>query len=50
MALKFLYKDDNKWNDYFLIQLENLISEYLDSIELKRIGFKPNYIKRLKKI
>lgn len=39
LVLKFLYYDQNNWANNFVIELQTLIEEYLDSIELKRIGF-----------
>lgn len=39
MVLKFLYYDPIKWKNEFVVSLENLIDEYENSIDLKRIGF-----------
>ncbi len=49
VVLKFLYRNDDKWNNVFLVNLESLIIEYEKYIEFKKIGFKSNYLKRLKK-
>lgn len=49
MMLKFLYVDDNKWNNVFLVKLQSLVEEYENDIELSCVGFKANYLKRLQK-
>lgn len=47
LVLKFLYYDPVKWTKEFLINLEALISEYVDSIDLDRIGFPDNWMEIL---
>ena len=48
LVLKFLYHDPIKWNNEFVINLDNLTLEYSDCINLKHIGFPDNWIRILK--
>ena len=41
--LKLIYPDKPNWNTDFVIPLENLISSYDGSINLKHIGFPKNW-------
>lgn len=43
LMLKFLYRDQSKWNNQFMVQLSSLIEEYEGDISLRHIGFPNNW-------
>jgi abortive infection bacteriophage resistance protein len=49
MMLKFLYTHKAQWNNTFMLPLEALIAEYLDSVSFRHIGFPGNWKELLKR-
>lgn len=49
IVMKYLYPDKSGWNRSFLVQLEDLVTEYQDDIKLQHIGFPARWEKMLKK-
>lgn len=43
LPLKYLYENSNRWNNHFLAQLQQLITEYVPDIKLNHIGFPENW-------
>ena len=48
MVMKFLYSDEQEWNEYFIPQLKVLLNDYQDVIDLSCIGFPENWESHLK--
>lgn len=49
LAVKELYPSVNQWNNGFVVSLESLLSEYIDSVSLSHMAFPEDWSAKLRK-